>query len=261
MSFTLAKECGNCGGYEERTFRDSYTGKELCLMCLAPIAKQISMSPSTDGDNLKQLRAEQGDGYIKDDNDDIHADVLVAVSMSRFNDPNRQRKENSMSRHGWYFTIVSYSDTAIEHAVICIDDEFDGYIHRMRAAWTDLDTAFGEDGKPTVELVFPNVALVKTLNGVCAEDMDNCIDNASGFWARLPLQPIQELLHASGQLTRSEILDFLRETEVSGSKARLHMYKPGHVNVIVDPSDSTEFIRTEFINTTLLPVDNNPNND
>ena len=86
---TLAKECGNCGGYEERTFRDSYTGKDLCLMCLAPIAKQITMSPSTDGDNLKQLLAEQGDGYIKDDNDDIHADVLVAVSMSRFNDPNR----------------------------------------------------------------------------------------------------------------------------------------------------------------------------
>jgi hypothetical protein len=38
-----------------------------------------------------------------------------------------------MSRHGWYFTIVSASDTSIEYAVICIDDEFDGYIHRMRA--------------------------------------------------------------------------------------------------------------------------------
>jgi hypothetical protein len=30
---------------------------------------------------------------------------------------------------------------------------------------------------------------------------------------------------------------------------------------VVDPSDSTEFISTEFINTTLLPVHNNPNND
>jgi hypothetical protein len=79
----LAKECGNCGGYEERTFRDSHTGKDLCLMCLAPIAKQITMSPSMDGDNLKQLLAEHGDGYIKNDNDDI------AAPVRGYNDPNR----------------------------------------------------------------------------------------------------------------------------------------------------------------------------
>jgi hypothetical protein len=86
---SLARECGNCGGYEERTFRDSYTGKDLCLMCLAPIAKQINMSPSTDGDNLKQLLAEQGDGYIKDDNDDVTADIIKASKASLYNDPNR----------------------------------------------------------------------------------------------------------------------------------------------------------------------------
>jgi hypothetical protein len=86
---TLLKECGNCGGYEERTFRDSYTGKDLCLMCLAPIAKQISMSPSTDGDNLKQLLADHSDEYIKDDNDDVTVSPMPAVTTGRYNDHNR----------------------------------------------------------------------------------------------------------------------------------------------------------------------------
>jgi len=56
-------------------------------MCLAPIAKQITMTPSTDGDNLKQLLAEQSDGYIKDDNDDVN--TLPASKTGRYNDPNR----------------------------------------------------------------------------------------------------------------------------------------------------------------------------
>jgi hypothetical protein len=83
---TLADECGNCHGYEERTFRDSWTGMDLCLMCLAPIASQITMSPG-EGDNLKQLLAEQSDGYIKDDNDDVN--TLPASKTGRYNDPNR----------------------------------------------------------------------------------------------------------------------------------------------------------------------------
>ena len=52
---TLSNECENCGGHEERTFRDSWTGTDLCLMCLAPIASQITSSPQSEGDNLKTL--------------------------------------------------------------------------------------------------------------------------------------------------------------------------------------------------------------
>lgn len=55
MTLILADECENCGGCEERTFRDSWTGMDLCLMCLAPIAQWITNSPGTEGDNLKKL--------------------------------------------------------------------------------------------------------------------------------------------------------------------------------------------------------------
>ena len=52
-------ECDNCGGTEERLFRDSWTGKELCLPCLYPIAGHITMSPASEGDNLIKLLKEQ----------------------------------------------------------------------------------------------------------------------------------------------------------------------------------------------------------
>lgn len=57
---SLLRTCDNCGGAEERTFTDSWTGKELCLMCLAPIAGQIKLSPQSDGfDNLAELLEEE----------------------------------------------------------------------------------------------------------------------------------------------------------------------------------------------------------
>lgn len=51
----FVKTCDNCEGVEERLFVDSWTGKELCLTCLAPIVNQITMSPASDGDNLPEL--------------------------------------------------------------------------------------------------------------------------------------------------------------------------------------------------------------
>ena len=51
----LTDECDHCGGREERVFRDSWTGKQLCLVCLAPIANDLTSSPGTEGDNLEQL--------------------------------------------------------------------------------------------------------------------------------------------------------------------------------------------------------------
>lgn len=67
---TLSDECSNCGNYEERTFRDSWTGMDLCIPCLAPVIEQISLSPGMNGDNLKKLLREQEIDPLND-NDDI----------------------------------------------------------------------------------------------------------------------------------------------------------------------------------------------
>ncbi len=61
---TLNEECDNCGGHEERTFRDSWTGMDLCLMCLAPIAKLITNSPYREGDNLQTLLNNDNDTEV-----------------------------------------------------------------------------------------------------------------------------------------------------------------------------------------------------
>lgn len=54
------RECDNCGAWEERCFEDSWTGKSLCLQCLAPIAMEITNSPGTEReDNLPALLAER----------------------------------------------------------------------------------------------------------------------------------------------------------------------------------------------------------
>lgn len=54
IRFLLTTTCDNCGSDEERTFRDSWSGKELCLGCLAPVVNQLTMSPS-EGDNIEEL--------------------------------------------------------------------------------------------------------------------------------------------------------------------------------------------------------------
>ena len=66
----LSDECSNCGNYEERTFRDSWTGMDLCIPCLAPVIQNISLSPGMNGDNLKILLAQEQIDPLND-NDDI----------------------------------------------------------------------------------------------------------------------------------------------------------------------------------------------
>ena len=57
------RNCDNCGHSEERLFVDTWTGKELCVMCLAPIINQLALSPYSDGpDNLAKLLAEDSRG-------------------------------------------------------------------------------------------------------------------------------------------------------------------------------------------------------
>ena len=67
---TLMDECSNCNNYEERTFRDSWTGMDLCIGCLAPVIERLSLSPGMSGDNLKKLLKEE-EIDPNNDNDDI----------------------------------------------------------------------------------------------------------------------------------------------------------------------------------------------
>jgi len=62
VPLALLKACSNCGGVEERLFTDSWTGLELCAMCLSPIIDNVTMSPASEGDNLKELL-----GYEEDE--------------------------------------------------------------------------------------------------------------------------------------------------------------------------------------------------
>ena len=158
-----------------------------------------------------------------------------------------------MSRHGWYFTIVSHGETAIEYAVFCVNDEFDHYIQTLRAARQGLQVALRHDTDPTLKVAYPSVALVKTLVTTSEEALEDAIDNTSGFWAQLPLQPMQEILHESGHLTDAEVLNLLRETEVSGSHARLVMNSPDHPYFTIDPGDADTNIETSYISSHLLP--------
>jgi hypothetical protein len=56
------KTCQNCEGVEERLFTDSWTGLELCPMCLSPVINGTTMSPASEGDNLKELLKQAGRG-------------------------------------------------------------------------------------------------------------------------------------------------------------------------------------------------------
>lgn len=51
----ILRYCDNCGASEERVFEDSWSGKELCLTCLIPIAPYLTNSPASEGDNLEQV--------------------------------------------------------------------------------------------------------------------------------------------------------------------------------------------------------------
>lgn len=51
-------ECNACLSLEERTFTDSWTGKEFCASCLAEIINEVTNSPCSEGDNLFQLMRE-----------------------------------------------------------------------------------------------------------------------------------------------------------------------------------------------------------
>lgn len=55
MLALFMEECAGCSALEERTFRDSWTGKELCAVCLGKIIDLVTNSPCSDGDNLIQL--------------------------------------------------------------------------------------------------------------------------------------------------------------------------------------------------------------
>jgi len=55
MMHVIFHECQNCGRDEERIFTDSFSGKELCIPCLVPIANVLALSPQSEGDNLEEL--------------------------------------------------------------------------------------------------------------------------------------------------------------------------------------------------------------
>jgi hypothetical protein len=48
-------DCQACGSCEERVFTDSYTGLEVCPDCLYKIVGELTLSPASEGDNLKKL--------------------------------------------------------------------------------------------------------------------------------------------------------------------------------------------------------------
>jgi len=52
--FIFLRDCDNCEEPNTRLFTDTWTGKELCIECIAPIIDHITMSPE-EGDNLPKL--------------------------------------------------------------------------------------------------------------------------------------------------------------------------------------------------------------
>lgn len=55
LAWLALKHCDVCNSLEERLLTDSWTGLEMCLFCLYPIVGDITMSPASEGDNLKSL--------------------------------------------------------------------------------------------------------------------------------------------------------------------------------------------------------------
>lgn len=56
--FVVHRECAGCAAVEERLFTDTYTGKDLCSLCLIKVLPQTTMSPESEGDNLPELLEE-----------------------------------------------------------------------------------------------------------------------------------------------------------------------------------------------------------
>lgn len=54
--FVPLKECDHCGGLETRLFTDSWTGLELCIMCLSEVIDNVTMSPEDEEDGPAGLR-------------------------------------------------------------------------------------------------------------------------------------------------------------------------------------------------------------
>lgn len=57
-------ECDACLAYEERTFRDTWTGIELCLSCLGEVVNDTTNSPCSEKDNLVKLLNERLDAEL-----------------------------------------------------------------------------------------------------------------------------------------------------------------------------------------------------
>ncbi|UXE05127.1 hypothetical protein SEA_MACH_82 [Mycobacterium phage MaCh] len=60
MMLRLYKDCDGCGADQERVFEDSWTGLELCNDCIAEVIEEVTFSPQSEGDNLKDLLRGKG---------------------------------------------------------------------------------------------------------------------------------------------------------------------------------------------------------
>lgn len=67
LNVLFMEECDGCFASEERTFRDSWTGKELCAQCLGQIIDDVTNSPASEGDNFIQLMIENDLGDEDDE--------------------------------------------------------------------------------------------------------------------------------------------------------------------------------------------------
>jgi hypothetical protein len=158
-----------------------------------------------------------------------------------------------MSRHGWYFTIVSNPESAIEYVVVYINNDFDRYVREMRTAAQTLESMFGVASTPSISVEYPDVALLKVISSHDPEALEEAIDNSTGRWGRLPLQPLKELLHSSGALSTADVFKLLRESEVEGSTARLRM-DDRNFCLDINPTDSSERFDADYFDINLLPV-------
>lgn len=62
MQVLFYKTCAHCDNDEERVFTDSWTGMDLCLSCLDTVARYVTNSPASEGDNLKYELRKRVDG-------------------------------------------------------------------------------------------------------------------------------------------------------------------------------------------------------